>query len=36
MDGKVTPDAAEAHYSVVVDRAVPCVDRAATARLRAG
>jgi N-methylhydantoinase B len=36
MDGKVTPDAAEAHYSVIVDRDVPCVDRAATARLRAG
>ncbi len=34
MDGKVTPDAAEAHYAVVVDRAVPCIERDATQRLR--
>jgi N-methylhydantoinase B len=35
-DGKVTPDAAEADYAVVVDRAALCVDREATRRLRAG
>jgi N-methylhydantoinase B len=35
LDGKVTPDAAEAHYSVVVNRSVPQVDREATQRLRA-
>jgi N-methylhydantoinase B len=35
MDGKVTPDAAEAHYAVVVDRAVPRIERDATQRLRA-
>ena len=35
MDGKVTPDAAELHYSVVVDRASLRVDRDATLRLRA-
>lgn len=34
MDGKVTPEAAEAHYAVVVDRAVPCIERDATQRLR--
>jgi N-methylhydantoinase B len=35
MDGKVTPDAAETHYAVVVDRAVPRIERDATQRLRA-
>jgi N-methylhydantoinase B len=35
-DGKVTADAAEAHYAVVVDRRALQVDRAATERLRAG
>ena len=34
MDGKVTPEAAEAHYAVVVDRAVPCIERYATQCLR--
>jgi N-methylhydantoinase B len=35
MDGKVTPNAAETHYAVVVDRDGPSVDRVATQRLRA-
>jgi N-methylhydantoinase B len=35
-DGKVTPDAAEAHYAVVIDRNALRVDRTATQRLRAG
>jgi N-methylhydantoinase B len=35
MDGKVTPDAAEAHYAIIVDRAVPCKERYATQCLRA-
>jgi N-methylhydantoinase B len=35
-DGKVTADAAEADYAVVVDRRALQVDRAATQRLRAG
>jgi N-methylhydantoinase B len=35
MDGKVTPNEAEAHYAVVVDRAVHCIERDATQRLRA-
>jgi N-methylhydantoinase B len=34
IDGKVTPDAAEANYAVVVDRNALRVDRAATRRLR--
>jgi N-methylhydantoinase B len=34
-DGKVTPDAAEAHYAVVVDRDTLRIDRPATQRLRA-
>jgi hypothetical protein len=34
-DGKVTPDAAEAAYAVVVDRAALKVNREATAALRA-
>jgi N-methylhydantoinase B len=33
-DGKVTADAAEAHYSVIVDRAALTVDREATAAFR--
>ena len=36
IDGKVTPEAAEANYTVVVDRAGMHVDRDATKRLRAG
>jgi N-methylhydantoinase B len=35
-DGKVTPEAAEQHYGVVVDRNRLEVDRAATQRLRSG
>jgi N-methylhydantoinase B len=34
-DGKVTPEAAEADYAVVVDRASLTIDRAASAKLRA-
>ena len=34
-DGKVTPDAAERDYGVVVDRRDLAIDRAATERLRA-
>ena len=34
-DGKVTPDAAERDYNVVVDRRHLAIDRAATERLRA-
>jgi N-methylhydantoinase B len=34
IDGKVTPEAAEAHYAVVIDRAAQRVDREATRRLR--
>jgi N-methylhydantoinase B len=35
IDGKVTPEAAEEHYAVVVDRTEMKVDREATRRLRA-
>ena len=35
-DGKVTPEAAEAHYDVVIDRATLRIDRPATERRRAG
>jgi N-methylhydantoinase B len=34
IDGKVSPDAAEAHYAVVVERNTLTVDRDATQRLR--
>jgi N-methylhydantoinase B len=34
IDGKVTPEAAEAHYAVVIDRASQRVDREATRRFR--